>query len=222
MKLAKYAQIVKREGYCTLCEVETGGAWLATRSAIYCAGDLPKIESDEQMRLVLDLSEKEWAKISYRYYEHECDGNVLGMNLRNYDEEEAVTKKMQMQAVYKGKIATALQCADGELVFYDENLLVPVRKELDDGEYEEIVVRKYANGLRYVVVKCGFEVIAGIAPLNIVSKEYLEKLAEFEVQCTQQFARDQARVDAAAARAAAEQAEEEAEQIAMEGVQNGQ
>ena len=71
------------------------------------------------------------------------------------------------------------------------------------------------------MVKCGFEVIAGIAPLNIVSKEYLEKLAEFEVQCTQQFARDQARVDAAVARAA-EQAEEEAEQIAMEGVQNGQ
>ena len=62
MKLAKYAQIVKREGYCTLYEVETGGAWLATRSAIYCAGDLPKIESDEQMRLVLDLSEKEWQR----------------------------------------------------------------------------------------------------------------------------------------------------------------
>lgn len=219
MKLSKYAQIAKREGYCVLCNVAGDGVWLATRSAVYRASDLPLIESSEEMRAVLDLTEKDWKKISYKTNECESLDNVLGMYLRNYDEQEAYAKKMQMQGVYKGRLATSLLCSDGELVFYDESLLGPVAKEIDDGEYVETVVRKYANGARYVVIKNGFEVIAAVMPLNIVSQEYLEKLAEFEVHCTQQYAREKARMDFSAAM---EEAEEEVEQVAMEGVQDGQ
>lgn len=222
MKLAKYAQIAKREGCCSLLNVAGDGVWLATRSAVYRASDLPQIESGEEMRAVLDLTEKDWKKIYYKTNECESLDNVLGMYLRNYDEQEAYAKKMQMQAVYKGRLATGLLCSDGELVFYDESLLGPVAKEIDDSDYVETVVRKYATGQRYVVVKNGFEVIAAVMPLNIVSQEYLEKLAEFEVYCTQQFAREKARIDFIVAKAAEQEAEEEAEQIAMEGVQNGQ
>lgn len=81
---------------------------------------------------------------------------------------------------------------------------------------------KCGEDFRYVVVKNGFEVIAAVMPLNIVSQEYLEKLAEFEVHCTQQFAREKARIDFIVAKAAEQEAEEEAEQIAMEGTQDGQ
>lgn len=222
MKLAKYAQIAKREGCCSLLNVAGDGVWLATRSAVYRASDLPQIESSEEMRAVLDLTEKDWKKIYYKT--NECDSldNVLGMYLRNYDEQEAYAKKMQMQAVYKGRLATGLLCSDGELVFYDESLLGPVAKEIEDSDYVETVVRKYTSGQRYVVVKNVFEVIAAVMPLNIVSQEYLEKLAEFEVHCTQQFAREKARIDFIVAKAAEQEAEEEAEQIAMEGVQDGQ
>jgi len=216
MKLAKYAQIAKREGCCSLLNVAGDGVWLATRSAVYRASDLPQIESGEEMRAVLDLTEKDWKKIYYKTNECESLDNVLGMYLRNYDEQEAYAKKMQMQAVYKGRLATGLLCSDGELVFYDESLLGPVAKEIEDSEYVETVVRKYANGVRYVVIKNGFEAIAAVMPLNIVSQEYLEKLAEFEVHCTQQFAREKARIDFIVAKAAEQEAEEEAEQIAME------
>lgn len=218
MKLSKYAQIAKREGYCVLCNVAGDGVWLATRSAVYRASDLPLIENSEEMRAVLDLTEKDWKKISYKTNECESLDNVLGMYLRSYDGQEAYAKKMQMQAVYKGRLATSLLCSDGELVFYDESLLGPVAKEIDDSEYVETVVRKYANGARYVVIKNGFEVIAAVMPLSIVSQEYLEKLAEFEVHCTQQYAREKARMDFSAAM---EEAEEEVEQVAMEGVQDG-
>lgn len=219
MKLAKYAQIAKREGCCSLLNVAGDGVWLATRSAVYRASDLPQIESGEEMRAVLDLTEKDWKKIYYKTNECESLDNVLGMYLRNYDEQEAYAKKMQMQAVYKGRLATGLLCSDGELVFYDESLLGPVAKEIEDSDYVETVVRKYATGQRYVVVKNGFEVIAAVMPLNIVSQEYLEKLAEFEVHCTQQFAREKARIDFIVAKAAEQEAEEEAEQIAMEGTE---
>lgn len=211
MKLAKYAQIAKREGCCSLLNVAGDGVWLATRSAVYRASDLPQIESGEEMRAVLDLTEKDWKKIYYKTNECESLDNVLGMYLRNYDEQEAYAKKMQMQAVYKGRLATGLLCSDGELVFYDESLLGPVAKEIDDSEYVETVVRKYATGQRYIVVKNGLEVIAAVMPLNIVSQEYLEKLAEFEVYCTQQFAREKARIDFIVAKAAEQEAEDEAE-----------
>lgn len=217
MKLSKYAQIAKREGCCTLCNVSGDGVWLATRSAVYRASDLPLIESSEEMRAVLDLNEKDWKKIYYKTSDCESLDNVLGMYLRNYDEQEACAKKLQMQAVYKGVLATGLLCSDGELVFYDEGLLAPVQKEIDDSEYVETVVRKHANGLRYVVIKNGFEVIAAVMPRNIVTQEYLEKLAEFEVRCTQQYARGKARLDFAAAQEAQE-ANAEAEQTEMEGV----
>lgn len=222
MKLAKYAQIAKREGHCALCNVAGDGVWLATRSAVYRASDLPLIDSCEEMRAVLDLTEKDWKKIYYKTNECESLDNVLGMYLRYYDEQEAYAKKLQMQAVYKGRLATGLLCSDGELVFYDESLLGPVAKEIDDSEYVETVVRKYATGQRYIVVKNGLEVIAAVMPLNIVSQEYLEKLAEFEVYCTQQFAREKARIDFIVAKAAEQEAEDEAKQIAMEGVQDGQ
>lgn len=216
MKLAKYAQIAKREGYCVLCNVAGDGVWLATRSAVYRASDLPLIESSEEMRAVLDLTEKDWKKIYYKTNECESLDNVLGMFLRNYDKQEAYAKKLQMQAVYKGRLATGLTCSDGELVFYDESLLAPVAKEIHDSDYVETVVRKYATGQRYIVVKNGLEVIAAVMPLNIVSQEYLEKLADFEVHCTQQYAREKARLDFAAA---VQEVEQEAEQIAMEGTE---
>lgn len=211
MKLAKYAQIAKREGCCSLLNVAGDGVWLATRSAVYRASDLPLIDSSEEMRAVLDLTEKDWKKIYYKTNECESLDNVLGMYLRYYDEQEAYAKKLQMQAVYKGRLATGLLCSDGELVFYDESMLGPVAKEIDDSEYVETAVRKYATGQRYIVVKNGLEVIAAVMPLNIVSQEYLEKLAEFEVYCTQQFAREKARIDFIVAKAAEQEAEDEAE-----------
>ena len=211
MKLAKYAQIAKREGCCSLLNVAGDGVWLATRSAVYRASDLPLIDSSEEMRAVLDLTEKDWKKIYYKTIRCDSLDNVQGMYLRNYDEQETYAKKLQMQAVYKGRLATGLLCSDGELVFYDESLLGPVAKEIDDSEYVETAVRKYATGQRYIVVKNGLEVIATVMPLNIVSQEYLEKLAEFEVYCTQQFAREKARIDFIVAKAAEQEAEDEAE-----------
>ncbi len=198
MKLSEYAKIAKREGCCTLLNVGGSGPWLATRSSVYCAGELPQIEYGDEMRTVLDLPEKDWKKIQWKTLECGSLDNVLGMNLREYDELEAYAKKMSMQAVYKGHTATALLCSDGELVFYNESLLAPVAKQLKESDYAQTVVRKYANGRRYVVVKDGIEVLAAVMPLDIITKEYLEELADFEVKCTGQFHREQARATIAA------------------------
>ncbi len=215
MKLSKYAGIAKREGYSALCKVAGDGAWLATRSAIYRASDLPMIESGEEMRAVLDLAEKDWKRIGWTSQDCGGLGNVMGMSLQNYDDKEVSAKKIQMQAVYRGRLAAALLCSDGELVFYDEGLLAPVAKEIESGDYVEMVVRQYANGQRYVVVKNGFEVIAAVMPLSIVTQKYLEELAEFEVLCTKQYAREKARLDFDAG------LQEEMEQLGLEGMSEG-
>lgn len=94
MKLAKYAQIAKREGCCSLLNVAGDGVWLATRSAVYRASDLPQIESGEEMRAVLDLTEKDWKKIYYKTNECESLDNVLGMYLRNYNRRYSVCTRL--------------------------------------------------------------------------------------------------------------------------------
>lgn len=214
MKLSKYAQVAKREGTCILCNVAGDGVWLATRSSVYRASDLPKIGSDEEMRAVLDLTEKEWKKIYYKKTDCESLDDVMGMCLQDYDRQEAYAKKLKMQAVCSGKLATGLLCSDGELIFYDESLLGPVQKEIDDSEYVETVVRKHANGTRYVVIKNGFEVIAAVMPLNVVTQEYLAQLAEFEAYCTKQYARERERLSGEPT--IEEAMEEKEEQIGME------
>lgn len=196
MKLSKYKDIAKREGACIQCNVEGSGIWFGTKSAIYNANELPHIECGNEMRTVLDLPEKDWKKISYR--SQECEGldNVLGMCLREYDEEEEYAQRQEMQAVYRGGIATALLTTGGELVFYNASLIALIAEQMKDSDYVVFTVRKYANGRRYIIVKDGFEVMAAIMPLNIITRKYLEELAEFEVLCTRQFHREQARIEA--------------------------
>ena len=86
-----------------------------------------------------------------------------------------------------------------------------------NGDYITYTVRKTSAGQRYVVVHNGFDVLAAIMPMQIVTQEYLADLSEFQALCTEQYYREKDRADAAAALADAE--EQEAEQIGMEDVQ---
>lgn len=63
MKLSKYVKLVKNEGYCNVVHVAGSGIWLGTRSAIFRATELPDLEGEDQVRTVLDMTEKAWEKV---------------------------------------------------------------------------------------------------------------------------------------------------------------
>ena len=72
--------------------------------------------------------------------------------------------------------------------------------------------RSMESGQLYLVVHDGFEVLAAIMPVRIVTEKYLADLSEFQALCTEQFYRERARGEFAAQ----ETEEPDAEQIGME------
>lgn len=218
MKLSKYVKLVKSCGYCAVIHVAGSGIWLGTPNAVYRATELPEMEGEDQVRTVLDMTEKAWEKVYLKESWAESIRNIFGMNLAEFEEGEQKTERLKVLAVHKGVWATGLRCAnDGEIIFYNEALTAPLSEEIKNSEYITYTVRKTSAGQRYVVVHNGFDVLAAIMPMQVVTQEFLADLAEFQALCTEQYYREKDRADAAAALADAE--EQEAEQIGMEDVQ---
>lgn len=218
MKLSKYVKLVKSCGYCAVIHVAGSGIWLGTPNAVFRATELPEMEGEDQVRTVLDMTEKAWEKVYLKESYAESIHNIFGMNLAEFEDGEQKTEKLKVLAVHKGVWATGLRCeGDGEAIFYNEALTAPISEEIKNGDYITYTVRKTSTGQRYVVVHNGFDVLAAIMPMQIVTQEYLADLAEFQALCTEQYYREKDRADAAAALADAE--EQEAEQIGMEDAQ---
>lgn len=205
MQLQKYTKLIKREGFCGLRTVGEDSAWLASRSAIFRAGDFPTIRTGEEMRSVLDLADKDWAKVTFSAGSCESLLDVLGQDLRDHVSGDQPAKKLEMQAVLGGVGVTGLLGPDGELIFFDDSLLSPVQKEIDGSHYVEYIIRKTESGQRYVVVKNGFDLIAAVMPVKVIDMEYLGKLQEFQTLCIQQFEREKIRREVATVRTATEE-----------------
>ncbi len=211
MKIAKFAKLVKNSGYCYVAHVAGSGIWLGTNTAMYRATELPELEGREQVRTVLDMSEKDFKKVHLVELWADGLGNVSGMNLSPYDKEQE-TEKLKVITAPTGIWCACRRCReDGELFFYNEGLLLPLMDELKKSDYVSYTVRKSTNGSLFMVVHDGMDVLGAILPRKVVTKEYLSDLAEFEALCTQQYFRDQER-------AGDEEDPEEAEQIGMAGV----
>lgn len=211
MKIAKFAKLVKNSGYCYVAHVAGSGIWLGTNVAMYRATELPEMEGRDQVRTVLDMSEKEFRTIHLVEIWPDGLGNVSGMNLSAYDREQE-TEKLKVLTAPTGIWCACRRCReDGELFFYDEGLLLPLMDEIKKSDYVSYTVRRSKNGSLFMVVHDGMDVLGAILPVKIVTKEYLSDLAEVEALCAQQYYRDQER-------SKAEDGSEEAEQIGMENV----
>lgn len=213
MRLSKYAALAKREACCTVYRVESDGVWLGSRAAVYRAGGLPWIEGREQVQAVLSLDAKQMDKIFLQEFDCADLNDVCGMNLRDYDATELETKPVAVQAVVGGCIVSAVKARDGELIFYDNNYLQTLADVLKDSDYLEMTVRRMASGQRYIAVKDGFNMLAAIMPVRVVSDKYIADLQEFEALCVDQLFRERARAETKAL--------EDEEQTVMEEIDDG-
>lgn len=223
MKLSKYAALVRKGGYCIAAHVEGDGVWLGTSAAIYRAAELPDAEGEEQIRAMLDISEKAWEKVYLKEVWVESVRDIFGMDLSPYVKGEQDAEKLRTAIAPNGLWSSVVRCKqDDELLFYNDGLLSPLQEELKDSDYVKYTVRIRQDGSRFLVVHDGLDVLAAVLPRLIINEEFLGDLAEFQALCTEQFYREKnrARVDAYIDRPAeveaAEEAEDEAEQIGME------
>ena len=192
MKLSKFVKRAKSESYCVVIHADDSGIWLGTRLALYNATELPYMEGKEQAGAVLDIDSKAWEKMFFdeKYTEHA--GADFGMNLTETDPTEQEARRVPLEMFYKGMGLVGLVYGNGgELIFYDAALIAQIADVVKTSDYIQTVVRKTAGGAPYVVIKDGFEVLAGFAPLKIITKQFLEDLSEFESACVSQYMREQ-------------------------------
>lgn len=218
MKLSKFVKRAKSESYCVVIHADDSGIWLGTRLALYNATELPYMEGKEQAGAVLDIDSKAWEKMFFdeKYTAHA--GADFGMNLTETDPTEQEARRVPLEMFYKGMGLVGLVYGNGgELIFYDAALIAPIADVVKTSDYIQTVVRKTAGGAPYVVIKDGFEVLAGFAPLKIITKQFLEDLSEFERACVSQYMQEQKQaLDAADP----DKQDEGAEQIGMEGAES--
>lgn len=193
MKLSKYASLVKRCGRCIVARVEGSGIWLGTDSALYRATELPEPEGEDQVRAMLDLPEQTWNKVYMSEIRAESTTDVLGMDLSPYAMGEQDADKLKMMAAHNDLWCACYRCReDGELIFFDEEALGPVAEEIRRSDYIKFTARRAEDGTRYLVVHDGFDVLAAILPVRVLTEEYMTDLAEFQALCTRQYWKDQA------------------------------
>lgn len=214
MKLSKFVKRVKSESVCMVVHVENSGIWLGTRSALYNATELPDMEGMEQAGAVLDIDSKAWDKIFFEEEYAKSSSDILGMNLQADDRQEWEAQKVPLEMFYKGRGLTGLVYGGGQLLFYDAALTAPIADTIKNSDYIQTIVWKTIGGLPYVVIKDGFEVLAGFQPVKIINQQFLADLAEFESACVSQYMREQECNKA-------EQDTEKAEQTRMEDSNNG-
>lgn len=170
MKLSKFVKRAKSESYCMVIHADDSGIWLGTRSALYNATELPEMEGKEQVGAVLDIDSKAWEKMFFdeKYTAHA--GADFGMNLTETDPTEQEARRVPLEMFYKGMGLVGLMYGNaGELIFYDSALIAPIADVVKNSDYIQTVVRKTAGGAPYVVIKDGFEVLAGFVPLKVIN-----------------------------------------------------
>lgn len=193
MKLQKFVKIAKRRGQCEVAHVGNSGIWLSAGAAVYRATELPELDGEDQVRVVLDMSEKEWEKVYFREAWSEGAWDVFGLNCASYTDDEQDVERVKVVAAVNEHWARCVRCKrDGELLFYDERLLVPFFEEIE-GDYVRYTARETVSGQKYLVIHDGLDVLAAVLPVKVITEDFLGALDEFQALCTEQFFREKNR-----------------------------
>ena len=190
MKISKYVQTIKNTGQCIVIHAPNE-IYLSTGHSIYKAPGIPDITGISQIAAVLDMSPEKLKKIYVE--ERYCDSRagICGYDLSETPVEDIGTTKLDVAAVIRGNTYAAFRCDDGEMIFFDEQLLSPIKDKMkDEAGYLDYVTRIHPAGHKYLAIKAGFEVLAVILPVKILSEEYMYHLRNFYYNCADQYKRE--------------------------------
>lgn len=189
MRLAKIAKLVSKAGLCDVYGDEHGtGVYIGVGSAIYHVQDLPMPCAGDQMRIMLDIPENKWGKVSCVIragqppldMAHTASGEML---MTEYNLMTGSKYLILVDEHSKGE-----DKKKGKLAFVDEELLAPMRGEAK--EYIGYACRLTASGKPYIIIKNGMYAIAAIAPVLVDVGKVAEQLARFESICLSEAERD--------------------------------
>lgn len=223
MKVGKYVRLIKKKGYGVWINSNDGEVYLATGASIYKAPGLPCVSGDSTIKAVLDIDQKAAEKILLKEEYASSVSDVIGYDLSDFGAAgESEAKRMKVAAVIDGAIYSALQYNGVEIIFYDQELLAPLSDKLNDKDgsaYISYAVREHKKtGHPFIVVKDGFQTLAAIMPVAVLSDDYISELQDFQLMCIDQLNRDKARALECARRKAAE----EGKQATLDDLKDGE
>lgn len=189
MKLSKIAKQVSKAGLCDVYGDEYGtGVYIGIGSEIYHVQDLPMPCAGDQMRIMLDMPQKKWEKVSCVIHAcpppldmaHIASGEML---MTEYNLMTGSNYLILVDEHSKGE-----DKKKGKLAFVADELLTPMRVEAK--EYIEYACRFTASGKPYIVIKNGMYVIAAVVPVLVDVGKVAEQMARFESICLSEAERD--------------------------------
>lgn len=194
MRMGKLAQLIKKMKNVVWINTKEGDNFIATGLSIYRADGTPNVEEEEQVAKILDIEEK---KAISMLIEIQWDGkqdNILGYDLSEGKvENEVFAERMSVAAQVNERRYEALRCENGEIFFFDENLVTPLADVFKNEWWNisySIRRRTDGNNWPYIVIKNGFITIAAIRPAEVLSDDYLRELQDFMLRCADQLRRE--------------------------------
>lgn len=130
MKISRFVQTIKNTGHCIVFHAP-GEIYLSNGKAIYTAPEIPDITGTSQIAAVLDIDPKKLKKIVVQEERCEDKEDILGVDLSECTSDELEVSKMDVAAVVGENIYAAFLCRNnGEMIFFDESLLAPIKDRI--------------------------------------------------------------------------------------------
>lgn len=200
MKLSALSGVVRKKHSIQVFTHETIGGEMvigAGGAALYRCGIIPPVSGKGQIKALLSLTEKQLDKINIIEEQYSTNEDIHGYDLSDgQPASEQDTSETAIQFSYLGKSYTSLRTKDGEILFFEDIYLAPLREEMQS-QYFTLKTRLYDDGFKrfyYIVAKDGFATLAAILPCTILSQEFIEELNNMSAECDNQFRLEQARI----------------------------
>lgn len=197
MKIGKYKALIKKKGYGLWINVGEAEVYLSTGASIYKAYRIPVTNERSVAKAILDIDTKDAEKITFEIKNVEDCENVLGCDLSDgFVKNEQSAEHLRTAAIVDGNVFSVIRAQNGELIFYNRILLAPLADKLKDKDSADYITYsvRFLNDIQpYIVVKDGFQTLAAIMPMKVLSDDYISELQDFQLMCIDQLLREKDR-----------------------------
>lgn len=191
MIIKKFASLLKNTGECTFYGLGANRAALSCGHAIYLLPDVAQPQTDEQLRVMLDVPTDKWLGVHSEIKANAQIDAVGSANLLPITEDDETLEPLPF-AVYEPfcPFNRVLISQSGRLVFFDEAYLAPIADAMKNNDFISYYARKMGSGGAYIIVQNGMDdVLAAIMPVQVEMQSFCEKIARFESLCAEELAR---------------------------------
>ena len=168
LQIKKIVALCKKRKLVTLYETKDEVQWLGDGIAIYPLYDMPCFTADLFCSLY-DITDKQSEKIAFQISDMPSTVDVS-----DAVENETQCEVIDISIYFGGKRLIPIKTSEG-IVYIDKEHLAPI------GDLEMDMVfffERNTDGHRYIVVKCGFNVVAILVPQPVITEKFCETLKE--------------------------------------------